>query len=94
MKVCATLTRPGASRSTLILLRIPRELRDAVYEQAFELLELPDLVVSRRSRSTASHGQQFPGIVPPFCYTNRQIYVESVPILLHNRRCTSKVKPG
>ncbi|KAF2655633.1 hypothetical protein K491DRAFT_778578 [Lophiostoma macrostomum CBS 122681] len=88
-----------SSDSMFILFGLPREIRDLVYAKAFALLNLPETIVLRRSRyheltnmiedeTEASRIEQrkFPGIVPAFCYTNRQIYTESLPVFLRDLR--------
>jgi hypothetical protein len=83
------------SSTGFILVRLPRELRDAVYEQAFTLLNLPTTIVLRSLRhdhiemldkADQLEARQFPGVVPAFCYTNHQTYSESVPVFLRSPR--------
>jgi hypothetical protein len=93
MNRCATQTTAVDGGPTFILFRLPRELRDAIYQDAF--LDLPDTILLQRTdhhraysslRAQEAAAQRFPGIVPAFCYTNRQMYYESLPIFVAGRK--------
>ncbi|KAF2655632.1 hypothetical protein K491DRAFT_778577 [Lophiostoma macrostomum CBS 122681] len=86
-----------ASSTPFILFRSPRELRDAVCKEAFASLDLPTTIMLRIDSYTLSSTacpseleilmfHEFPDIIPPFCYINRQTYAESVPIFLRSPR--------
>ncbi|KAF1999033.1 hypothetical protein P154DRAFT_523640 [Amniculicola lignicola CBS 123094] len=66
-------------------LSLPRELRDNIYEAKFS-----DCLTNITLRRGPEKGkkEKFPALLPHFCYINRQVFNESVPILLRNRNIT------
>jgi hypothetical protein len=116
---------------TFILFRLLRELRDAVYEKAFALLDLPNTVelgstlfdknlqgrleslmtdrlgelepgsLHEKLRETIGAAKSkkaqlrpLPGVLPPFCYTNRQMFFESLPIFVRQRNFVLESNDG
>jgi hypothetical protein len=76
-------TRPG-EHLFLCLMSLPREIRDMVYEAMFQ--ELPTTIIVHPKLGGNFRSSNLPRILPPICYVNRQIFAESVPVLLRPRK--------
>jgi hypothetical protein len=64
------------------LMSLPRELREMVF--AAYLADLPSTIILRPHIFQKNH--RFPAIVPALCYVNKQVFEESVPMLLRNKQ--------
>jgi hypothetical protein len=61
---------------------LPRELREMVF--AADLADLPSTIILRPGIYQNNH--RFPAIVPALCYVNKQVFEESLPMLLRNKQ--------
>jgi hypothetical protein len=62
---------------------LPREIRDMIYGAMFK--NLPSTFVVHTKLSVNTDSADLPRILPPVCYVNRQIFGESMPMLLRPR---------
>lgn len=69
------------------LLALPPEIRETVYEAAMS--HLPREILLRDWTSpTKDRSLTFPAVLPRLCFTNKQIYDESVAVFIRDRKFT------
>lgn len=77
-------TSPG-EHLFLCLMALPRELRDLIYAAHFADLPSHMVIRPKMGASLIKYPADVQKTLPPFCYINRQLFNESVPVLIQQR---------
>ncbi|KAF2635203.1 hypothetical protein P280DRAFT_484779 [Massarina eburnea CBS 473.64] len=64
------------------ILALPPELRDMVWKHQLDTFNLPKTIVMKDEIPS----RKLPNLIPAFCYTNKQVFQESVTLLLKDRK--------
>lgn len=72
------------------IMDLPRELRDLIWLAKLRSLDLPRRLILREANfyhddSRKANDLRFPPVIPAFCYINRQIFGETLPLFLSER---------